>query len=224
MNMPTIKSIGLPPEKHADRVVAEMLRWTVAAQTKRWEKIQDILEKNKDGNPRAQARMVQRLKDAGGAFFSDVFLDPGKRGRYTIHVLDIAGWNPIKKKPIVETKMIPDKPWLSCNMTKIESKGRGVYDYKGATPLFVTHHAMSRLAQRFGARNPRDLLKGVHAIWDTYTAMRTENMAAIKRVLPADFRLKFLLGEKDFAWAVLNPYDDGDGGLVVATILPAEAV
>jgi len=35
MRRPVIQSIGLPPEKHADRVVAEMLRFIAREQVRR---------------------------------------------------------------------------------------------------------------------------------------------------------------------------------------------
>jgi hypothetical protein len=225
MNVPKIKSIGLPPEKHADRVVAEMMRWIVEAQMRRWARVQHVVSNCKDGNPRSQERMIRRLKEAGGVFFFDVFLDPGKRGKFVYHLLDVAGWNPAADTMIFETSAIPEKPWLCCNTTRVISRGRNVYDQTTGIELLVTHHSMSRLAQRNGVREPKELLMAVHSIRSSYLDMRTINMAAVTRVLPEGYRLKFSLPDNDFAWAVLNSHrGDKNGGLVVATILGTDAL
>ena len=214
MNRPFVQSVGLPPEKYADRIVAEMLRYTVAAQTRRWADVQRVLDNRNDGNPRGQAKMVKRLELAGGAFFYDVLLEPGKRGKYTVHVLDVAGWDPAKEEVITEVDAIPSKPWLACMVTKIESKGRHRYDDKSAVALLVTHHAMSRLAQRCGAKEPKDLIWAVHAIWSRYFEVRKNPSIS----LPDGHRMRVRLGDPwGDCYAVLRKGDKKD--YVVTTIL-----
>jgi hypothetical protein len=41
---PTITSLGLPPEKHADRIVAEMLRIIAAKRAECWPKLHAVLD------------------------------------------------------------------------------------------------------------------------------------------------------------------------------------
>jgi hypothetical protein len=223
MNRPIIKSLGPPPEMYADRIVAEMMRYIVAAQTKRWKDIEAIITevtlRRSDGNPGGQAKLAKRIKKAGQAFIFDVFLEPGKRGKYVLHILDVSGFDPADKSCIMNVTDIPEKPWLSCNATKIHSKGRSLYDDKGLAFLFITHHSMSRLAQRCGAKEPRDLLDAVHSIWSAYLDIYDFH----KTKVPNDLRLRFTLKGSDHAYAVLAHHEDGCGGMVVATILPPDA-
>jgi hypothetical protein len=44
--------------------------------------------------------------------------------------------------------------------------GRERRKVKSAPPLFITHHALSRAAQRWGARTPENMITVVYAIWD----------------------------------------------------------
>ena len=60
--MPRIQSVGPPPEKHADRVVAEMLRWIVKAHTNRiLDQINEIREQRQTGT---QAHKTSWLKSS----------------------------------------------------------------------------------------------------------------------------------------------------------------
>ena len=61
-----------------------------------------------------------------------------------------------------------DKPWLACNITLISSDGRGREEVQlKSTPLvFVTHHALSRAAQRFGVRGSEHMITVAESVWD----------------------------------------------------------
>jgi hypothetical protein len=145
-------------------------------------------------------------------------LSSGKRGRYVLGAYFIEGWDAGRKKIIASSDPIPDKPWLACTHTKITSRGRGLYDEKRSISLVVTHHALSRLAQRCGAQSTGDLLVAVHNIWWAHIKECCDRKDSGHRI-KADRRLKFKLTESLSAFAVLKPYDDGRGGIIVATIL-----
>jgi hypothetical protein len=136
--IPKIVSAGPPPEKHADRVVAEMLRLI-------------------------KADLVRLIRESGGRLLFDVILEPGKRGRYELILTESIGWNAAIGTAIHDTHPIPEKPWLGCRLTRIKSKGRGCYEVSRNTPLLITHHALSRLAQRSNAREAIDLVLAVRA-------------------------------------------------------------
>jgi hypothetical protein len=68
MQPPSIQSVGQPPEAHAHRVVSEMLRWIVATRRERQRRIQQVLDRTPDGNPRAQRKMAKKIESLGKPF------------------------------------------------------------------------------------------------------------------------------------------------------------
>jgi hypothetical protein len=209
-----IKSVGPPPEKYADRIVAEMLRTMIETRGQRFEQFRKLFRTGRDGNPEAQAKLAKKLEQAGGPFCLGVHLTPGKRGRYEMHIAGIGGWDPARKglihgwDPIEGTKdVIPPKPWLVVHDYVYASKGRGRYDIESRALLFVTHHALSRLTQRCGARTPDDLLTAVHDM-----ALALMHQIIDKGDMPE--RVAF-----DGGTAVLVRYDEQKGGVVVVTIV-----
>jgi hypothetical protein len=81
-----IQSVGPPPERHADRIVAEMLRQLAVQRAKRFPAIAAAILGSRDGGPRAQRRMQERVERAGAIGTS---LTPGKRGSYTLLFCDL---------------------------------------------------------------------------------------------------------------------------------------
>jgi hypothetical protein len=213
MTMPEIQSLGLPPERHADRVVLEMLKVIAATRRKTWPRIHDILRRSPDGNPKAQAKMLEKLKVAAGPFIVGAELTPGKRGRYELHLLDTMVWNP-ETGDVVPSKdmIVPETPWLAFMMAKVTSKGDHRYETNSSVALLVTHHALSRLTQRCGARTLMDVWHAARAISVAY--FMTE---------PGEFRdnsrLRVALpDEMGTAVCVLRSCDNGQGDVVVATL------
>src|SRR5262249_7914305 len=93
-----ILSIGPPPERHADRVVAAMLRQLAQTRAHLFPAICAALQSSSDGTPQAQRKLERRIKEAGAL---STLLTPGKRGRYTLHFCDCTGWDPARN---VETR------------------------------------------------------------------------------------------------------------------------
>jgi hypothetical protein len=146
----TFECVGPPPERHADRVVAGMLRDLARKRAQIELAIVAAIENSKDGNPRAQQKMAERIRRAGA---ESVALKPGKRGRYSIQIHGWTGWDPIRDRPIYVGDPIPEKPWIACHIVQIDSKGcsRKPELWAGVI-LLITHHALSRAAQRLGVR------------------------------------------------------------------------
>jgi hypothetical protein len=163
---PKILSAGPPPERHADRVTAEMLRELARQKASLWETLAEVMFDSKDGNPKAQRRMVERLKKAGAGHIK---LEPGKRGQYKLYIYEQAGWDPTRDAEIGPEDPIPEKPWVACYITHIHSRGRGRTrdeDVQSAPALFITHHVLSRAAQRSGLRTIEHLMDTVRVIWN----------------------------------------------------------
>jgi hypothetical protein len=59
------KSIDAPPERHADRVIAEMLRELTKTRAQIGPAMVEAVRQSKDGGPRAQQRMAERIRKAG---------------------------------------------------------------------------------------------------------------------------------------------------------------
>jgi hypothetical protein len=159
-----IQSAGPPPERHADRVVAEVLRVTAVSHASTKQAISDAIINSSDGSPKAQRKMEARIKAAGAS--NNTYLTPGKRGRYALQIYDLSGWDPARDIEIGLNDPIPREPWIVCWLNLLESEGRGRIDLKSAPILFVTHHALSRAAQRWGARTVNDLISVVHVVWN----------------------------------------------------------
>jgi hypothetical protein len=168
-----IQSIGLPPERHADRVIAGMMRVLAERRAHVWDAIQLAIVESSDGNPKAQAKMEARIRAAGAAYTS---LHPGKRGKYTLLIYDFCGWDAGRDAEIGIGDAIPLKPWIACFASTVISKGGGRdrKDFKSKAVLFVTHHAVSRMAQRLGVRTVADVLHAVKVIWTAAIDFITE--------------------------------------------------
>jgi hypothetical protein len=202
---PRIQSAGLPPEIHANRVVGEMLRWVAATRQDRHTRIKEFLDRAPDGNPRAQGKILARIKQIVGPFIISARLTPGKRGRYEIRLVTIDAWDPARCNVILSDKAeIPRLPWLACCVVWIEGKGRYRCEETFAHP-FVTHHALSRLAQRCGARSAGDLIIAVRNIWAAY---RQEHRTRGD----VSGQLRFRLQPDEYALATLSTYRDYAAG------------
>jgi hypothetical protein len=214
--IPTIQSVGLPPEEHADRVVAEMLRYLVRGRLAREREIKAALILP-DGNPRAQAKLARKLEERGWPFVLDVSLrKTGKRGRYELNFVGLDGWSTSRGQIIIDEQNIPHKPWISISLNWIVSKGNHSYDERSVVAVLITHHALSRLAQRSGVKTVSDLLMAVNAIWSAYTE-HVYDRRGIR--FPEGHRLTFQLHSGGNALAVLNHHRTIKDSVVVNTII-----
>jgi hypothetical protein len=141
-------------------------------------------------------------------------LKPGKRGRYELYLLDTLVWNPETMDAVKPDDMtIPEMPWLAFMIIKVTSKGDYRYDVDTSAALLVTHHALSRLAQRCGARTIMDVWHAARAIAAAYfTMIRSEEFCDNSRLRVA------LPNEMGTAVCVLRLCDKDYDDVVVATL------
>jgi hypothetical protein len=158
------------PERHADRVVAEMLRWIVAERQQRMTALRGILSSTPDANPQDQQCLVDKFERIGGPFFQLVTLmESRKRGRYKIRILSIVGWNRDARAPILSRDEIPERPQLAASVLTVKGLGNHRHDIETNVELIVSHHALSRLVQRSANRTVDDLLASVVSLFVTST-------------------------------------------------------
>jgi hypothetical protein len=89
----------------------------------------------RDGNPRAQAKMEAKVRKLG---VLTTYLIPGKRGRYTLHIYSLAGWDPQRDDLIEPGDPIPKKPWICALYRVVHGQGQGWVNYRSYTALFIT--------------------------------------------------------------------------------------
>jgi hypothetical protein len=156
-----INSVGPPPVRHADRIVGAMMRHLAQQHSLLWEIVENIMRGPhvRDGNARAQAKLEARIKQAG-AFFTK--LEPGKRGKYKLTVFDWTGYDRDADRRISIDDEIPERPWLAAWYHMIEGKGRGYV--RSSAVLFLTHHCLSRVVQRWQVRTINDLQRVIETI------------------------------------------------------------
>jgi hypothetical protein len=213
---PVIGSVGAPPEQHADRVVAEMLRFLVRGRLARDAHIKAALNLP-DGNPLAQQKLARRLDEQGWPFVFNVELaESGKRGRYTLHFFGLDGFSPVTRQIIEAERDLPNKPWLALSSFLIVSKGRHTYDEKSGIVMLITHHALSRLAQRTSVRTVTDVYCALIGLWSAHFDHVVEHGPYFRD----GQRLEFQLGpDGGSAVAVLTHHRDKKKIVVVSTIL-----
>jgi hypothetical protein len=158
-----IHSIGPPPAMPADRVVAAMLRAMAQRKACLWDAVLEAIKQSSDGGPRAQNRMASRIRQAGA---EHVILKAGKRGKYQLFIYTCSGWDARRDREIGVDNPIPRRPGIAYHLTAVNSLGRGRGAKCTSQPILViTHHALSRAAQRLGLRTEQHLQAVASRIW-----------------------------------------------------------
>jgi hypothetical protein len=207
--LPVIKSIGPPPERHCERMAVEFARWLVAQEHRYYPAWADALDTRNDGNPKGQMKMVERLAKAAGPMLLDNSLAPGKRRKYTLALHRLIGWD---KGGMIEIGApIPAAPWLAVIVEQIVCSHAAI-DQNYTVTALISQHAIARLAERCGARDPLDVIE----------IARTMSLAIIKR-LKKTYRDEMPLG----GWRVpfkggiaIVRFDEASGNPLVTTVLP----
>jgi hypothetical protein len=216
MMMPAIYSVGPPPERHADRMVSEMMKVMIAKRAKVIDAILEVVTESSDGSPRAQQKMEMRIRKAGAL---KTELRPGKRGKYLMAIYDMVGWNPAKNDMILSEDVIPNKPWIVFNLSRIDSKGNGNNDVRLSVlpKLFITHHVISRMAQRHGMRTVDDMIRESQAMWNTAARLFNDEKFKIESVPEKGINVPIV--GRDNATVVLRRHRTWDTSLLAATTL-----
>jgi hypothetical protein len=111
--------------------------------------------------------------------------------------------------------VLPPKPWICCLVTEVVGEGRGLVNGKAYGPLFISHHALSRSAQRWGVRTVDDVRTVARAIWRVTEADSDKRDAATWYVAPPAGRRIVI---PDVGVLVLQQHER-DGAMVAATVL-----
>jgi hypothetical protein len=145
-----------------------------------------------DGGPRGQGRMCKRIEAAGTTLGRRrranvrTILTPGKRGKYKILFMFWAGWDRDREQEIKVGDPIPERPQLVYWAGALEGTGNGRRTICYLPILIISHHVLSRTAQRHGLRTVDDMLDSVEAL-NQWVLRFTDNK--IKRVPPEDWRI-----------------------------------
>jgi hypothetical protein len=175
MNYPIIETQERPPDRHAQRVVGEMLKWLHAEHWRQHQQTLGIINVRKMGTVEAQRRTADRLRKAMNILALDVQISPAKRGRFLMSVIEWAVWDLTKDDMVTGEQPIPINAWLAVSLTFITGANHRPV-MKCTVPLLVTRHACERLATRAGVRTPVDLIVALRELWEVaYTVIRDEN-------------------------------------------------
>jgi hypothetical protein len=201
---PVISSIGPPPERHCDRVVAAMVRWLAAESDRLMPRVEALLAKEgpPPGSARGQQRFAMRIAKAADKTILGIRLKPGKRGRFKL-VINI--WGTLYEAT--------EKPQIVLGSLMVEGIGHHCIEPSYRRLLIVSHHALSRLAQRCEVRTVRDLHYALGALGE---AVMAEPELLNADIPPAGRRLNLAGGI-----AVLRR-DPDTGDLIVATVLESK--
>ena len=87
---PAIQSIGLPPEIHAERIIAAMPVWLIGERRRLDRAMASAVRATKSrlGATVAQVKFAERLRKAGGPAILEVDLKPGKRGNFNLTIVE----------------------------------------------------------------------------------------------------------------------------------------
>lgn len=136
-----------------------MMREVIAKRSGITNAIRKIFATGRTGNPRAQEKVAERIRKAGAVH---VTLKPGKSLKYEMTILEISGWDPARNAEVLQDDPLPEKPWLVVYATIIKDKERNVFSHP---VMFITHHALSRYAQRLDLRSSEQIVPLADTIW-----------------------------------------------------------
>jgi hypothetical protein len=209
--LPKIKSIGPPPERHAERMAIEFARWLVAEERRRVPLWDEVFKNANDGNQKGQIKMVERLAKVSGNSLLSVDLQPGNRRKYRMILQLMVGWD--NGDLIADDAPIPPAPWLALIMELVHAT-YSTTKHRRLVLALISQHAIARLAERCGARDPHDITRIAQ---DMSMAIIKLNKTADRNKMPeGGWRAPFKGGI-----AVLR-VDDATGYPLVTTVLPPD--
>jgi hypothetical protein len=161
-----------------------MMRHFARQHASLWSTIDDIVSRSTGGNEKAQRKIADRITRAGAR---NAHLTPGKRGQFELVFYDFSGWDPRLDIEIQANDEVPERPWIACNLIILSSQGRGrnLIEGKSRPVVLISHHAISRTAQRLGLRTNNHLMIAVKAIWNTTIKLINEKRSKAWSDVPA---------------------------------------
>jgi hypothetical protein len=228
ITIPRIISAGAPPEQHADRVTSEMIAFIIRLRAAVWAKGEATIAPGKMGNPVSQARHVAKLRKLHGALWPFTHFEPGRRGRFTLDIVEITGWDCVAHRQIEvfdDIAALPTRLWLYARHMRVVGRPNADWESFAGGIVWLSHHALSRLCQRCNARHPRDLIVATHALINAVCKAETAKILPRPVTNPAGHRLRVELGgELGACIAVLQKHDrTEETAPVVVSILPPNA-
>jgi hypothetical protein len=210
---PTIR-VADPPERHAARIVAEMVKW-LAVEQSRFEHVlarEIATGRSRLGSVIAQERLVARLRRAGdGKGLVDLRLWPGKKAGFLIRWTDWRAVTPQTARMLKEGEPVPERAWLSCEIMYFTARHPTRYH----RAFLLTHHAMVRLATRCGATTPDHLLDAMREIWRGFVECADRVGAeAASRLVRLELPVK--------SGVAIAEREDKDSCFIIKTVLSAE--
>ena len=220
MTLSFFNSVGPPPERYADRVIAKVMQNLAEARATRWPKIEKALIESSDGTPKAQHKMAKRVEQAGAL---GTKLRPGKRGKYELDFFELVGWDPIRGDKITLEDDLPEKPWVMFCITQIKSVGlrRAPSLIRSIPLLFITHHVVSRAAQRVSMIDVECLMEVLYDIFGASVPFFEEGPESWLGPQSAGHRVQFKTLGSD-AIVVLKQHQCEKEALVATTLLTCE--
>jgi hypothetical protein len=213
---PKIQSVGVPPERHAYRVVGEMCQWLFREEVRLDQLMADKIKVRRGGlgNPIAQQRFVDRVRKLGSKAIIDLQFAPGKRGKFRMAWTSWTVVSPETGASFFGTDQpIPERPWLACDVSVFD--GRSQDRNEDFRVFTLTHHAMQRLAERCNARTPDDLLDALKELWPQLNTILNEvsadqewqKLKATTLKLPVAGGIAIIEFSPGFSWVVKTVLD-----------------
>ena len=214
---PTIACLdGEPvPDRHAERISSDMVSYLCRERMRLHERAIGLIDIEKMGSPAGQKRIADRLATALGPLALEISLKPAKRARFVLEVVDWLVWDSVDDDPVVTDAARP-RAWLGVALTHYTG-ARHRSDTKFGIPLLVSHHAITRLAQRAGVRTIDDLLESLRELWCVTSGIILQQRDDWLAPPQGSWFLPLSRGQI----AVLTPARNGGKRLVVKTILDA---
>jgi hypothetical protein len=162
-----------------------------------------VLTTASDVGPRGQEQICRRIEAAGvmpssGRANVRTRLQPGKRGKYKILFMFWAGWDRDREQEIKVGDHIPERPQLVYWAAALEGTGSGRRSINYLPILIISHHVLSRTAQRRQLRTVDDMLDTIEAL-NQWVLKFTDNK--IRQVPPEGWRIPV----NSRSWALQEP-------------------
>jgi hypothetical protein len=168
-----------------------MMRYLVAQSTDIRATVRKIVMTTAhDVGPRGQEQIRKRIEAAGvvsgRANVKTRLESDGKRGKYKILFMFWAGWDRDREEEIKAGDPIPERPQLVYWAAALERTGNGERSIMYRPILIISHHVLSRTAQRHELRTVDDMLDTIEAL-NQWVLRFTDNK--IKQVPPEGWRI-----------------------------------
>jgi hypothetical protein len=162
-----ITSVGPPPALHADRVVGQMAGHLIEQAAHIRGELQQIIAHSNDGGPRAQRKLREKLLQAGTVMGRRIVacnLVTAKKGRYSARLCFWSGWDRDRDCEIEPGDRIPPRPQVCLWYVEIQGLSHHRVEWHRAPLCFLSHHILSRMAQRHEMRTLDDMLTAIARI------------------------------------------------------------